>query len=159
MGANLTQNFSETSAEKTLSAYPIDLSMSGLHRHDRKNVPREDAPAVDLAVEQDPMMPGHFNLKIETQNFEFAPENVSSEFVMGEGHAHVFVDDVKISRAYGKWYHLPRLDPGNHTIRVTLNTNNHQEYAVDGETISDSETVTVSADAPRMKMDMDSSGK
>lgn len=155
-GAQLTNQLSDSSAEQTLSAYPVDLSMAGLHRHDRRNVPEENAPKINLSAERDPMMPGHFNLNIQTENFEFAPESVSSEFVMGEGHAHVFVDDVKISRAYGEDYHLPRLDPGEHTIRVTLNTNNHQEYAVNGVTVSDSAKVTVSEDA-EMNMGMNSS--
>jgi len=153
-GANLAGGFSEGSAEQTLSAYPLDLSLSGLHRHDRRNVPEENAPEVDLTVNRDSMMPGHFNLEIDTENFEFAPQNVSSDFFMGQGHAHVFVDDTKISRSYGNWYHLPRLKSGNHTIRVTLNTNNHQEYAIDGVTISDSETVSVSENA-EMNMEMD----
>jgi hypothetical protein len=61
---------------------------------------------------------------------------------MGEGHAHVFVDDVKISRAFGPYYHLPRLEPGNHNITVTLNTNEHEEYAVDGRSVMDSEVVS-----------------
>lgn len=151
--SQLTDTVTESSAEKTLKAYPIDLSMAGLHRHDRMNVPEDQAPDVNLTVWEDPMMPGHFNLKIDTENFEFAPESASSEFEMGEGHAHVFVDDVKISRAYGEYYHLPRLDPGKHRIRVTLNTNNHQEYALNGVSISDYETVNVSEDA-EMNMEM-----
>ena len=112
-GSQITEQLADSSAEQTLSTYPVDLSMAGLHRHDRRNVDEENAPDVNLTVERDPMMPGHFNLNIDTENFEFAPESVSSEFVMGEGHAHVFVDDVKISRAYGEDYHLPRLNLEN----------------------------------------------
>lgn len=154
IGINISSSVAEGSAQETLSAYPVDLSMAGLHRHDRRNVPAENAPNVELTAAEDPMMPGHFNLRIDTDNFQFAPENVSSKFVIGEGHAHIFVDDVKISRAYDSYYHLPRLDPGKHTIKVTLNTNNHQEYAVDGATISDSVQVRVADDAPRMNMSM-----
>jgi hypothetical protein len=147
VGVQVTNQLLESSAEQTLSAYPVDLSMAGLHRHDLRNIPEENAPEVNLSVERDSMMPGHFNLEINTENFEFAPENVSDDFSMGEGHAHVYVDAVKISRAYDNYYHLPRLDPGEHRITVTLNTNNHQEYAVNGELISDYETVRVSKDA------------
>jgi hypothetical protein len=103
------------------------------------------------------MMAGHYNLHIQTENFKFAPDSVSSEHVLGEGHAHVFVDDVKISRAYGPWYHLPRLEPGKHIIKVTLNTNDHQEYATENEFILDTETVTVSEDGS-MNMGEDATG-
>lgn len=150
----------QTSAENTLNAYPLELSLAGLHRHDRRNIPADQAPSVSIDVERDPMMPTHFNVHITTEDFTFAPEHVSGDHVLGEGHAHVFVDDVKISRSYGNWYHLPRLSPGTHTIKVTLNTNDHREYAVNGETIQATETVTVSEDAEMNMsmggMDMDS---
>ena len=42
------------------------------------------------------------------------------------------VDDVLLGRIYGSWHHLPRLKPGKHEILVTLNWNNHDEYAVGG---------------------------
>lgn len=134
------------SAVQTLERYPVDLSMVGQHRHDLKMVPEDQAPQLSLEVNRDSMMPGHFNLHIQTENFEFAPESISSEHVPGEGHAHVFVDDVKISRAYGPYYHLPRLDPGEHTITVTLNTNDHQEYATENNFIRATKMVTVSED-------------
>jgi hypothetical protein len=138
--ANHTQ---QNSANQVLDRYPIELSRAGMHRHDLRNVPAENAPEIELSVTEDKMMPGQFQLFINTSNFEFAPESVSEDYVQGEGHAHVFVDDVKISRAYGPWYHLPKLKPGTHEIKVTLNTNNHQEYAVDGEPVRATTTVTV----------------
>lgn len=43
----------------------------------------------------------------------------------GEGHAHIYIDDVKIGRVYGEWYHLAtanlNLSPGSHVVRVDLN--------------------------------------
>lgn len=151
-GSNLG-TVTETAASQTLEAYPIDISLAGQHRHDRLNVPPEKAPSVSIDVRRDPMMPTHFNIRINTENFTLAPESVSGDHVMGEGHAHVFVDDVKISRSYGEWYHLPKLEPGNHTIKATLNTNDHREYAIDGKSIKAVETIHVSEDA-EMNMDM-----
>jgi hypothetical protein len=142
LAVSQTDALTSQAQENALADYPLDLSMTGMHMHDKRNVPADQAPSVSLEVEEDPMMKGHYDLHIQTENFDFAPENVSNDFVMGEGHAHVFVDDVKISRSYGEWYHLPRLKPGEHTIKVTLNTNNHQEYAVNGESIMAKQTVT-----------------
>lgn len=141
--APLITSVQSSSAQATLDAYPLDLSMAGQHRHTLKNVPEEGAPSVDLNVTEDSLMPGHFHVNIQTENFVFAPQNASSEFVPGQGHAHIFVDDVKISRAYGSWYHLPRLEPGKHNITVSLNTNDHKEYATEGQRITDSVTVQV----------------
>ena len=72
------------------------------------------------------------NVQILTEGFTFAPGNVNGAHVEGEGHAHIYVDDVKISRVYTPWYHLGSLTPGEHEIRVTLNANSHQEYAIGG---------------------------
>ena len=51
------------------------------------------------------------NLKITTAEFTFAPESVNGPHVDGEGHAHVYVDGVKINRIYGPYYHLVGLSP------------------------------------------------
>ena len=140
VGATATMS-TDSAAQSILEDYPVDLSQTGMHMHDQRNVPESEAPSVDLEVREDPMMKGNYILNIQTENFEFAPESVSTDHVMGEGHAHVFVNDVKISRAFGHYYHLPKLDPGEHTIMVTLNTNEHEEYAVNGTSVMDTETV------------------
>ena len=99
------------------------------------------APTVGLEVTQDPS--GSWNARITTNNFRFAPEHVSLENVMGEGHAHIYVDGVKVNRVYGNWYHLGALSEGEHEVSVSLNANDHSSYAVDGEKITDVVTVTV----------------
>ena len=147
VGLQAADTTQQNSANQMLKRYPVELSRAGMHRHDTRNVPAEDAPDIDVDVTEDTKMSGHYHLFIDTTNFQFAPESVSEDHVRGEGHAHVFVDDVKISRAYGPWYHLPKLKPGTHEIKVTLNTNDHREYAVDGESIMTTTTVTVSEDA------------
>ena len=89
--------------------------------------------SVALIVTTDPISGA--NVQILTEGFTFAPENVNGAHVEGEGHAHIYVDDVKISRVYTPWYHLGSLTPGEHEIRVTLNANSHQEYAIGGTNV------------------------
>lgn len=132
-----------SSAQETLETYPIDISMAGIHRHSKQYVEKKQ-PSIDIKVHRDEMMYNHFNLEIKTENFEFTPENISENHVKNEGHAHVYVDDVMISRSYGNWYHLPRLEKGNHTIKVTLNTNNHKEYQSENGVIKDELSIEVS---------------
>ena len=78
-----------------------------------------------------------WNLQLVTENFRFAPERVNQAAVPGEGHAHVYVDDQKISRLYGHWYHLTGIDAGVHTVRVSLNANDHSELVLDGVPVGD----------------------
>ena len=87
-------------------------------------------PSVKLIVSKDAM--SGYNVRIITKNFKWSPEHASSTHIPGEGHAHIYVDDVKIGRVYGEWYHLATVNlnliPGSHTIRVDLNGNDHSPY-------------------------------
>lgn len=98
-------------------------------------------PMVDFSLEQDPA--GGWNVQITTENFEFTPENVNKENVLGEGHAHIYIDGEKIARVYGSWYHIANVEPGDREVRVTLNANNHAEYSFEGEIIQATKIVTI----------------
>ncbi|MEQ9488631.1 MAG: hypothetical protein RIM72_06525 [Alphaproteobacteria bacterium] len=98
-------------------------------------------PTLTLDVVEDPM--SGWNLNIRTANFRFAPEHASSAHIAGEGHAHVYVNGVKIARLYGPWMHIGALDPGENVIMVTLNSNDHRTFAIGDTPISAQTTVTV----------------
>lgn len=83
------------------------------------------------------------NVSIATEGFTFAPQNVNGAHVEGEGHAHIYVNGVKISRVYTPWYYLGDLEPGDHEIRVTLNANSHEEYTYGGDKVEATAVVTV----------------
>lgn len=83
------------------------------------------------------------NVQIVPTGFEFTPENVNQDHIDGEGHAHVFVDGVKLGRVYTPWIHIPGLAPGEHNIAVTLNANTHAEYTSSGAPVLISKVVTI----------------
>jgi hypothetical protein len=112
------------------------------HGHEKVEVPEAMAvPGVNIEVTQD--LKSGWNVHVTTENFRFAPENASMEHSPGEGHAHLYVDGQKIARLYAKWYHIEELSSGQHEISVTLNANDHREYAVNDESISASTIVVV----------------
>lgn len=98
-------------------------------------------PSVTLEVLPDAV--GGWNVQVITTNFRFAPDHVNQEHILGEGHAHLYVNGEKVARLYGDWYHLDALPVGTHEIRVTLNANNHAELMVAGEIIADTVEITV----------------
>lgn len=110
-----------------------------------ETVEAPDGMSVSLDAVEDSV--GGFNLRIDTTGFTFAPEEVGGEHVQGHGHAHIYVDGEKVARVYGPDYHLDGIAAGEHTIRVVLNTNGHQEYAVGASVVEDSVTVVVAPDA------------
>ena len=99
----------------------------------------ETAPTLSVMVMEDPMA-GH-NLHIMTENFTFAPQNASRAHVAGEGHAHVYINGVKLGRFYGPWVHLDHLPGGEVSVEVTLNANDHRALSVGDAPLS--QTVTI----------------
>ncbi|MGH3681613.1 MAG: hypothetical protein ACRDT2_15385 [Natronosporangium sp.] len=116
------------------------------HGHPLREVPAEGAPSLQLEVEPDPH--GGWNLRLRSERFTFTPDQTGAQARAGQGHAHVYVDEAKFSRAYGQWFYLPAeaVGDGEHTVLVTLNANDHTVWAVDGEPVSAAATVTGTTD-------------
>lgn len=113
-------------------------AMEGGHmEHPKYEVPSSiKTPTVTLSASADTKE--GWNLHIVTTNFTFTPEQAGGANVPGTGHAHVYVDGVKVGRAYGSWYYLGALPEGKHTITVSLNTNDHMDYVSSGKAIESS---------------------
>ena len=71
-------------------------------------------------------------------NFTFTPSAINKDPVDNEGHAHLYINGEKITRVYGNWVHIPSslLVTGPNAVSVTLNGNDHSEWARDGKSIS-----------------------
>jgi len=96
-------------------------------------------PAVTFSIQADPME--GWNIHIKTENFQFTPENSGHSAIPNEGHAHLFVDGYKIARVYGSWFHLKKLTPGAHNVRISLNANDHSTWGHEGQEISATQDV------------------
>ena len=114
--------------------------------HDHGGMVETSDMSVEVTAEVDPI--DGINVHIVPTGFEFAPKRVNQADVDGEGHAHVYVDGEKVGRAYGEWFHLTGVAPGEREIRVTLQTNGHSEYAVGGQPVTAATTIRVPAMPP-----------
>lgn len=76
-----------------------------------------------------------WNLEIKTKNYKFTPENVNEEVIDNEGHAHLYIDGKKITRLYSPNLYISGYTEGVHEVKVTLNTNDHKDYTINGEVI------------------------
>lgn len=100
--------------------------------HDHPALPVDPAlpiPSLTHLVFPDAM--DGYNVQVLSRNFTFTPASINRENVANEGHAHIYVNGVKIARVYGNWYHLPAsyLKPGVNAVTVTLNANDHSTWA------------------------------
>lgn len=137
IGANTSDGgYSDTSTTKNTS-----MPHSSVYE-----VSEENAPKVELVVSEDAK--SGYNIKIIATDFTFTPENANEENVMGEGHAHLYIDGEKIGRVYGNYYHYGGSFEGTKIFKVTLNANDHSEYSVNGESISAEVPVTHNSSDP-----------
>ena len=109
-----------------------------------------DAPAlvvsetpVSVAITAEPDAHGGVGVQIVTEGFRFAPELVDQAHTPGAGHAHIYVDGVKLGRVFENEHHIEQLAPGEHEIRVSLNTNDHSELTYAGKKIESAVIVNV----------------
>ncbi|MCY3691354.1 MAG: hypothetical protein OXI54_04515 [Chloroflexota bacterium] len=98
---------------------------------------------VSVAITAEPDADGGVNVQIATQGFRFAPDLVDQPHTPGAGHAHIYVDGVKLGRVFNASYRIDPLAPGQHEIRVTLNTNDHSDLVFDGKNVEATATVVV----------------
>ena len=94
-------------------------------------------PSVTIELEADPV--DGYNLHLVTRNFEFTPEAVNEELVPNQGHAHLFLNGVKVARLYSEWRHLPKalFEEGVNRLEVVLNANDHSTWGIAGEPIGE----------------------
>ncbi|WP_291322811.1 hypothetical protein [Desulfonatronospira sp.] len=104
--------------------------------HEHYTVPaNEPGPSLSLVIHEDPV--AGWNLQLVTENFTFAPYHAGLNHIPGEGHAHLYVNDVKAGRILGPWHHLDGLTSEHNTVRVVLSTNDHRYYQAGGEIVED----------------------
>ena len=103
------------------------------HQHPPREVSAElPLPSVTHLMFPDVM--GGYNVQILPNNFNFTPAAINRAPQGNEGHAHIYVNGVKVARVYSSWYHLSGdfLTPGENEVSVTLNANDHSEWTVNG---------------------------
>lgn len=124
-------------------------SAGGEHQHSSLEVPAGyPVPTVSLVAHPDSRR--GWNLEMQVTNFKLAPEHVNqadqiSGSEMLEGHAHLYLDGVKITRLYGNWYYLESLPAGIHEVSVGLNTNSHAMLMHNGQPIEAKVMIEVAA--------------
>jgi len=99
------------------------------------------APQIEMNVEGKDDL---WAVMIETNNFEFF-EPVTEPLVHkdGQGHGHLYLNGLKLQRMFSEKATIGKLPSGKHIVSVTLNTNDHKAYAIDGAPISASAEIKV----------------
>ncbi len=91
-------------------------------------------PIPNVSIDVMPDSKDGYNIHVTTRNYSFTPESAGDAPIANTGHAHLFVNGTKVARVYGEWIYVgPELfREGTNVIQVTLNANDHSEWAIDG---------------------------
>lgn len=127
------------------SAHDHEEGDSTTHEHSGvyEYTNHETLPELTFVLEKD--IKSGWNLIINTNNFEFSPQNAGLEHVDNQGHAHLYINGQK-TRVYSNYYHIADLKDGDDII-VSLNTNDHRNYTHDGQSIEAHATIDDSKDS------------
>ena len=92
-------------------------------------------PSINLEIYEDNM--DGYNLFIKLENFILTPMDVGKKNKSNSGHIHLYVNDIKIGRVYSNWFHIPGryFNLKENIIRITLNSNLHDSFAINGNPI------------------------
>ena len=111
-------------------------------------IAQERAPQTTLEIQKDPT--GGFNVHVKTTNFVWRPEMASMQHILGEGHAHVYLDGRKIMRIYNEWFHLNTFQfstkPGEQLLSIEFVGNDHAPYTIKGLPVGAQQLVDVPGD-------------
>ena len=126
------------------SAENNKMNMKMDHSHLPIATPSNGAkPALSLTLSKDTM--SGYNLHLQVQHYTLMPppsEVVSMADLMSatvdkqtgyvEGHAHLYINGIKIQRVYGLDVHLPEkyFKRGINSVSVTLNNHGHMYWTV-----------------------------
>lgn len=99
-------------------------------------VPPQGEPSPTLALRAELGEDRRVTLSLDTTDFTFDEAGADGPHVPGHGHAHLYINTIKIGRVYGPIYVTEPLESGRHVLSVTLNTNDHRSYGRDDATVS-----------------------
>ena len=119
-----------------------DASASGQHAAMEYETLESEVP-ISVSITTTVDHHGGVDVEVMTEGWLWTPDSVDGDHVPGEGHAHIYVDGVKVDRVYGPSYHLDGLEPGEREVRVSLNSNSHEELTYDGKTVDAIAVVTI----------------
>ncbi|MEQ6204524.1 copper chaperone PCu(A)C [Sulfitobacter sp. HNIBRBA2951] len=93
------------------------------------------SPGLTIAWETPPTEQGA-TVRLSTENFTFIRTKDDAAHTPNHGHAHVYLNGLKLGRLYEPMFELGALAAGDYTLSIALNSNDHRPYVRDGQSVS-----------------------
>lgn len=92
-----------------------------------------EAPAPSVKLDWvTPPGPEGGTMRLNIENLEVASVPDGTPHVPGEGHAHAYLNGLKLGRLYEETFEIGALLPGDYRLTVSVNTHDHRPYLVEG---------------------------
>ena len=81
-----------------------------------------------------------FDIKLEVEDFSFVLAPDDAQHIPNEGHAHVYLNGLKLGRLYNSKFTLGAIPADEYELRVALNSNDHRPYLNEGSAVQDAQS-------------------
>lgn len=119
----------------TVSTRVQNSGVAPMNHGQSNGVTEDPAPELALSWKNQPDQ-GGATLQLATSNFTFVRAGDGAEHSPNEGHAHVYLNGLKLGRVYEEAYKIGALSPGKYELTVALNTNDHRPYLMNSRIVS-----------------------
>ena len=109
--------------------------MAAMNHGGSGGVSEKPSPKLSITA-PDGISEAGFDIKLEVESFSFARAPDGTQHIQNEGHAHVYLNGLKLRRLYEKNFALGAIPPGKYELKISLNTNDHRPYVNNGVAIS-----------------------
>lgn len=119
----------------TVSVRVQNAGMSTMDHSLENGIAQTPSPSLAIAWETPPTAQGA-TLRLSTENFTFIRTEDDAAHTPNHGHAHVYLNGLKLRRLYDPVFELGALAAGEYTLSIALNSNDHRPYVRDGQSVS-----------------------
>lgn len=132
----LTLEFSEYGEVKTrVLNVGDDMAMKGMDHSMTTGVQTSPSAKIQLTTERSPGSQS-VEIAVSVENFTFVRAPDDAPHIPHEGHAHIYLNGLKLGRLYETHFALGAVPKGTYDLTVSLNSNDHQPYVENGKPIA-----------------------
>ena len=116
------------------SIFLLFISVNCFAHHPGNKIDAEKPyPLINLEIIKDKV--DGYNLYIDLENFTLNPSQIGSKNHSNMGYLQLFVNDIKITRVYSNWVHVPQrfFNLKDNFIKITFNSNLYDEFTIEGK--------------------------
>ncbi len=116
------------------STFLLFISVNCFAHHPGNKIDAEKPyPLINLEIIKDKV--DGYNLYIDLENFTLNPSQIGSKNQPNMGYLQLFVNDIKITRVYSNWVHVPQrfLNLKDNFIKIKFNSNLYDEFTIEGK--------------------------